>query len=242
MKKAALYVHGRVVTAESHLAAFEALTLKERKEYIVSGFIDEETGEFDSDLAHDHFYNKEIYLVRHGDAQTNENPDPPITEKGTKQAKELAETLSKKNLSDFFCITSPLLRCLQTAQIFNEICGLKFVVDLSLIETPHFLNDPSQSFWLKNRCHEFSDFNWLYKHDWRIRYESKPNFNKRVRYILEHLPEQSFLISHFGVIMSMASFALCGDKAMEHGVPTASLTHIDNQEIKCLGQISDVSH
>lgn len=234
MRKAALYVHGRVVVADSHLAAFQALTIEERREYIVSGFIDDETGEFDSDLARDHFYNKEIYLVRHGEVENKDAPDPPITEIGIEQAECVAEELTDVDLSGFTCRTSPYLRCLQTAQVFSRICNLEFTVDLSLMETPMFLSN-NQSFRLKNRHKEFPQFNWPTNHDWLIPFEGKNKFAVRVRNVLQDLPIHSILISHFGVITNMASMALCDEKAMKYGVPTASLTHIDNQEVKCLG-------
>jgi len=234
MRRAALYVHGRIVIADSHLDAFQTLTIEERREYIVSGFIDDETGEFDSDLARDHFYNKEIYLVRHGHVEAQDDPDPEITEIGVEQAECVAEELVGTDLSGFTCRTSPLLRCLQTAQVFSRICGLKFEVDLSLMETPNFLL-PHQTFRMKNRYGDFPEFHWPTKHDWLVPYESPEGFGIRIRNVLQDLPNHSILISHFGVITNMAGMALCDEKAIECGVPTASLTHIDNQEVKCLG-------
>jgi len=235
MRRAALYVQGRIVVADSHLAAFQALTIEERNEYIVSGSFDESTGEFDSDLAKDHFYNKEMYLIRHGEVVDQEDPDPPLSENGHEQARQVAEQLKEKDLSDFQCFASPLLRCLQTAEIFAELCDVDVHIDLALMETPHFLAK-NQSFYLKNRQQYFPKFNWPTTHDWLIPPESASKFATRSRNVLQRLPSKSILFSHFGIIVNIATMALCDEKAMESGVPTASVTYIENQQMKCLGQ------
>lgn len=235
MRRAALYVHGRIVVADSHLAAFEALTIEERREYIVSGFLDEETGEFDSDLAKDHFYNKEMYLIRHGQVLDVDDPDPPVSEEGTRQAEQIAENMKDTDLSEFNCFSSPLLRCLQTAEVFAKICGVQIEIDLALMETPNFLAQ-NETFYLKNRKSYFPMFHWPTPYDWLIPYETPSDFAIRTRNVLQRLPKKTIIISHFGLITNMAKMALCDEKAAESGVPTASLTHIDNQEVKCLGR------
>lgn len=234
MRRAALYVHGRVVVADSHLGAYQSLTIEERTEYIVSGFIDVDTGEFDSDLAKDHFYNKEIYMVRHGETIDPDHPDPPISQQGQQQATQLAQQLVDHDLAEFECYTSPLLRCLQTADIIAKICKLNFVVEPSLMETPSFLKK-DETYELPNRKGHFPNFRWPTTERWFLQQEDRTTFAGRVRTVLQRLPRKAILISHFGVISNMACLALCNERAIECGVPTASLTHIDNQEVKCLG-------
>src|ERR1700761_1225293 len=132
MRRAALFVQGRVIVADSHLLAFETLTLAEQTEHIVSGFLDENTGEFDSDLPADHFFNKEMYLVRHGEVESQGEPDPPLSQYGIQEAQRLAQIVVDKKLSDFQFFTSPLLRCLQTAEIFSRTCRRPVKVDINL--------------------------------------------------------------------------------------------------------------
>lgn len=234
MRRAALYVHGRVVVADSHLGAYETLTIEERREYIISGFLDEVTGEFDADLAKDHFYNKEMYMIRHGETTNPNEHDPPISQQGQEQAMNMALQLKQeKNLSKFQCFTSPLLRCLQTADIFSKICNLEFIVDPALIEIPSFLAKDELFLLLSRKC-DFPNFKWTFE-DNLVAHETESAFIDRIKKVLQRLPHKSILVSHCGFISNMAALALCNEKMMECCVPTASLTHIDNQEVKCLG-------
>jgi len=235
MRTAALYLRGRVVIGRSHLEAFQKLSDAEKNEYMVSGFYEEATGEFCADMCRDHFYNKKIVLIRHGQCQYDQcQIDPALNAQGISETEEVTDYLGHFDLTDYKCFTSPMLRCLQTTEIIQKKLGIQFEVKQNLMETPTFLNQ-EETFELKSRRSEFPKFRWPEEESWELRSENEATFMQRVASILRSLPSKSILISHFGVVTHMAKFALCDEKVMKAKVPTASLTFIDNQEVKCFG-------
>ncbi len=85
---------------------------------------------------------KNIWIVRHGLrvdftdpdwVKTAENPyNPPLDEKGIKQAEETAVRLMSEQIDYIF--TSPFLRTLQTANAIAEKKGMKFNVETGFSE------------------------------------------------------------------------------------------------------------
>lgn len=75
---------------------------------------------------------KNIYLVRHGEALDDVNntfggaADDPLTEKGERLAKELAEEIKKLNPQKIY--SSPLQRARKTAEIIASILNLPLEV------------------------------------------------------------------------------------------------------------------
>lgn len=236
MKTAALYCCGRVVIARSHLEAYEQLSEDEKNGHITSGFFDTETREFLSDLAKEHFYNKKILMIRHGKANNNDWIDPELCSEGYTEAYNLSKYLSQFDLSNFRGFTSPLLRCLQTACVVSQITNIKFQINPDIMETLPNVNDII----VRNHHKDFPDFDWPTYNDFEVKCESKKEFLERTGSVLSQLPDKSILITHCGVVSSMARLALCDEKI--GGVPTASVTYIDNQEIKCLGKTFHEMH
>jgi broad specificity phosphatase PhoE len=70
-----------------------------------------------------------LLLVRHGESTWNRERriqgqlDPPLTERGETQARELAERLSGHQVAAFYC--SDLRRCRQTAKPIAEAVGME---------------------------------------------------------------------------------------------------------------------
>ena len=68
-----------------------------------------------------------IYIARHGQNQDNANGilnghrDLPLTQIGTTQANELAESIKQTNLKFEIVLTSPLQRAFQTARIVSNV-------------------------------------------------------------------------------------------------------------------------
>lgn len=240
MKRAALYCAGRVVMGHSHLDAWQQLNEDEKNGHITSGFFDSESGEFLSDLAKEHFYNKKICLIRHGCIQFDGSIDPAMSDLGFSEVKEMAEQLSHMDLTDFVGFTSPLLRCLQTATVLHDMLGLNFTVNPDIMEN-HF-NIISEALASKtqiaNRKSDFPKLNWTSEHYFNPKRETGDEFIERIGRVLSKLPHKCILISHCGVVTNMARLALCDERVDEHGIPTASVTFIDNQEVKCLGRTS----
>lgn len=234
MKKPALYIRGRIVVGSSHCAAFEQLSPDERQEdTISSGVFDTETGEFDGYVEEEHFFEKEILLMRHAEP-INDGPDPGLSPEGVEQAKSVIPYLKNLDLSKFICKCSPMLRCLETADILQRFLGVKFFVDPSLIEPPPFLN-PNECFYIPARCADFPNYLWPEANGWVIK---NCDFACRVAEVLRGLPQKSILISHSGFVTSMAKLALCENTILKCGIPTASLTHIENREVRCLGKVT----
>lgn len=233
MKKAALYVKGKIVVGFNHGDAFSKLSEEEQHQEILSGFFDDETEEFLGDDDAQHFYDKSIFLIRHALVDDKENPDPDISYEGERQVKSLASSMRSNNLNDYEFICSPFLRCLKTAAILQESLGLKISVEPRLAETPMFLEDGEQ-FFLKNHSQTFSSFQWQTEKDFVLESETKQSFRQRTLIVLKSLPHRCVLITHFGVISNITKLALCEQKAinvLKEGLPPASVTHIHQQEV-----------
>lgn len=237
MRKAALYVHGRIVLGDSHLEAYKKLSSVEQNERLVSGVFDTETEEFDSEMPDEHFYNKELLLIRHGDCTDPEEPDTELSDFGRDEVRNLAQVLKTTfDLKEMTGISSPLLRCLQTSLILHELLDIPFKVQSEVIETPLFLED-GQQYRLQNHRSKFPQFQWPTSEDWILTKESFSNFLNRTRHALQHLPHQCIVVTHYGFICNLAKLALCDTKVqeIERDIPPASVTHIYRQEVKCIG-------
>lgn len=134
----ALYLDGKVVKGISHGHAFAELSKEEKKKIdnIISGFLDEETGQFidpDHDLK---FYTKQLILIRHG--HINQDPsslDPDLSENGINEVKRITYFLQKRmNLQNVFASVSPALRCKHTAQIIADHTRINFRISKEIIE------------------------------------------------------------------------------------------------------------
>lgn len=138
----ALYApSGHMVTGCNHGDAFGKLSNTEKHENLISGFFDPESSRFLTDDGC--FYLKTIVLVRHAEAVQG-HQDPPITMAGITQARETARRLTSLNLHDFVGLTSPLVRCRQTAEILHEIVHLDFQVNSDLRDQEENIDDFSR--------------------------------------------------------------------------------------------------
>jgi broad specificity phosphatase PhoE len=77
-----------------------------------------------------------LYMVRHGEAAAGfgEHDDPGLSEKGRGQAEAAAKTLFDLGLKD--SISSPLLRCQETAAPFVKRVGQDFRIEEAVAEIP----------------------------------------------------------------------------------------------------------
>lgn len=231
MKKAALYVHGKIIVGFNHGDAFGKLTEFEQHEFIISGFYNLDTEEFEADSTDDCFYDKEMILVRHAET-LSQDPDTGISSTGAEQTEKLASFLLDTELKDFVALTSPLLRCLQTAQILHQIIHLQFTVAPSVMETP------TESFCLKNHKDEFPQFDWPTSQNWNLSPETPECFLDRTRQTLHGLPHKAIIVTHFGTIFNMVRLTSCDKKAnavFGNGLPPASVVAINKENLECLG-------
>lgn len=126
---AALYAGNRIVTGVNHGDAFSKLNTTEQDGEVESGFLDPETGKFFTEEYN--FYMKQVYLVRHGDAE-GQHFHASLTDKGREQCKVCGEFLAKQDLKGYDICCSPLDRCVQSAEIFSEFTTLPFHIEPNL--------------------------------------------------------------------------------------------------------------
>jgi len=120
----ALYCSGKVVTGSNHGIASSQLSHHEQ-DIAYSGFYDSEKLKFIREDERQ-FYIKNIMMLRHGNSiGENEN----LTELGRNQSQKVAAFLLDLNLSDYFGFCSPLLRCIETANVITEITKINFQID-----------------------------------------------------------------------------------------------------------------
>jgi broad specificity phosphatase PhoE len=236
MKKAAIYIRGRVILGNSHLDAFEKLSQEERLcNSITNGFFDTETGEFEGHQEEDHFFHKELLMFRHAHVE-DQCPDPPISDLGISQIHKNLQYLNEIDLKEFIGICSPMLRCLQTAEIIQENTGLHFRIEPELIEPPPFLQ-PGEEYFVPARYKCFPFYEWETQDGWVVRTWSQQELCNRITNLLRSLPLKCIIVSHTGIIVNIVRMALCEKTSKQHGIPTASLTHLVNREVRCLGKI-----
>jgi phosphohistidine phosphatase SixA len=175
----ALYLDGKIVTGVTHGHAFAELSEEEKAKIdkIVSGFFDEETGQFiDPDNSLE-FYTKSIILIRHGQiAQPyTENLDPDLSDEGIDEVKRITYFLQKRiDLHNTFACVSPYLRCRHTAQIIADHTRIRFKIS-------HEIRDES--------------------------HDAHSDFFTRLKKVLDALPSKSLLISHSDVIEAITKMA-----------------------------------
>lgn len=237
MRRAALFIHGKVVIGNNHAEAYQQLSyIEQEDDHLISGFYDSETEEFQADLHKDHFYNKEILLIRHSQIENEDILDPDLSMDGCEQSQKIAERLSKFNLKTFVCFSSPFLRCAHTADILQKQLNLQFVVNSKIAEAIPCYDD-EKGYCLKNHHQKFPNLTWETHNDYFLRRESKKQFFHRIRNVLQHLPNRSILITHFGIIYGISRLSLCDEIAqnvVQKGIPHASITYIKENEIRCL--------
>jgi broad specificity phosphatase PhoE len=89
-------------------------------------------------LSSNHKRSTHLFLIRHGETDWNVEgryqgqADPPLNDRGLRQAHELGDKLASVNLDLLY--TSPLLRSEQTAQIISRKLAIPFYKDERLME------------------------------------------------------------------------------------------------------------
>lgn len=203
---------------------------------LASGWFDTETGEFHGYQDEEHFYQKELVLMRHAKPH-EEGPDPGLSPEGRREAEEVVQDFQGFDLSHFVCKCSPMLRCLETARIIQRGTGARFAVDPYLVEPPPFLQSGDR-YHIPCRQEQFAEFEWTYRGTWPIEWIARQDFQRHVGNVLRFLPHRTMIISHSSFVVTMARLALCESTVHKCGIPTASITHIVNKEVRCLGRVA----
>lgn len=118
----AILVDNKVVTGCHHGDAFGKLSETQKNaDDLISGFADENKFITDDKV----IYLKEIILIRHAEADT-QYMNGAITDAGRTHAAKTAAFILDMHLPSFTIMSSPYLRCIQTAKIISEQCRIPF--------------------------------------------------------------------------------------------------------------------
>jgi broad specificity phosphatase PhoE len=134
-----------------------------------------------------------IYLVRHGEAAATwgDHPDPGLSELGQKQAAVAADALMALGATS--AITSPMLRCRETALPFEQRTGLVATVapEVSEIDTPEGIDD--RVTWLRT----------LMAGEWQGSTHRFSDWRGTMLDFVAGLPDQTVVFSHFVAINAL---------------------------------------
>jgi len=134
-----------------------------------------------------------IYLVRHGEAAAGwgDHPDPGLSELGQKQAAAAADALMALGATS--AISSPMLRCRETALPFEQRMGLVATVapEVSEIVTPDGIED--RVAWLRT----------LMAGEWQGGSHGFADWRYAMLDFVAGLPDQTVVFSHFVAINAL---------------------------------------
>ena len=182
-----------------------------------------------------------LYLIRHGKAKSGWNSsDPGLDDNGEQQSKKIALELSSIALEPFDILSSPLSRCIQTAEPFCEISKKKFDIEKRIIEIPSPIkNLEKRVIWLK-RVLPLTWDQLLADKETR---DSGIDFNlwrKNIIKFLLSLKKDTFIFTHYLVINSIISHIKKSNKVVFFNTDIASVTHLSlsdkNLKIILLGK------
>lgn len=151
-----------------------------------------------------------IYLVRHGESKANIQKrfsgvtDVELSNKGELQAKIIGQSLCAQNISHIF--TSPLKRAVATAKIIqNEISfSQDIIIEKSLIEVNFGLFENLTWEEISEKYKEESE-TWIVKKH-KYKFPEGEDYNdiiKRISHLTDTLPDNSLIVTHFGVIQAI---------------------------------------
>ena len=168
-----------------------------------------------------------IYLIRHGKASAGwDTMDPNLDIKGKKQSKKIAIKLSNLAKEPFDIFSSPLTRCIETAEPFSEITKKKIKIEDKVIEIPSPIKNLKQRvIWLKR----------VLPLTWEELIADKETNVSKIDYFLWRenilkfflsLNKDTFIFTHYLVINSIVSYLRKSDKVVFFNPDNTSLTHL----------------
>lgn len=169
----------------------------------------------------------DIYLIRHGKASSGWdtlNPDLDII--GKKQSKKIATELLNIAKEPYDIFSSPLLRCLETADPFSEITNKKIIIEDKVIEIPSPIkNLKKRILWLKR----------VLPLTWEELISDKETKDSKIDYFLWRknilnfflsLNKDAFIFTHYLVINSIISYLMNSNKVVFFNPDNTSITHL----------------
>jgi broad specificity phosphatase PhoE len=160
-----------------------------------------------------------LYLVRHGRAAAgwNTDPDPGLDDVGRRQATAVAQRLAP--LGPLPVLTSPLLRCQQTASYLAAAWGNDAQVEPAVAEipSPEGVEMADRVEWLRVAM----------AGGWRDLEPRYVSFRDEVVRFLVSRTADSVIFSHFVAINAAIGAALGDDRLVVRSLDNCSVTVID---------------
>jgi broad specificity phosphatase PhoE len=160
-----------------------------------------------------------IYLVRHGRAAAgwDTDPDPPLDKLGQHQAQTMAATLESSG--PLALVSSPMLRCRQTAAALGARWGVETVIEPAVTEIPS-----------PERIAMADRVDWLRRAmvgtwgDLDARYHT---YRDSVVAAVSACERDTVVASHFVAINAVIGAALADDRLVIRSLDNCSITVID---------------
>jgi broad specificity phosphatase PhoE len=156
-----------------------------------------------------------IYMVRHGQADSawHESPDPGLSELGRQQAATAAQQLH--HLNNVHIISSPLLRCQQTAQPFAQAKQTPISIhsEVSEIPTPSNIAFDQRGPWLQQAM----------AGTWQQLGQQFVDYQNTIAHFVANLKHDTVIFSHFIAINAVLGHVINN--------PQLVVAHLDNCSI-----------
>ena len=174
-----------------------------------------------------------IYLIRHGRASSGwDTSDPNLDLTGKEQSEKIALKLSKIAKEPFDVFSSPLIRCIETAEPFSKITNKKIKIENKIIEIPSPIkNLKKRVVWLKR----------VLPLTWNELISDEDSKESKIDYFLWRenilkfflsLKKDTFIFTHYLVINSIVSYLRKSDKVVFFNPDNTSLTHLSLSDKK----------
>ena len=174
-----------------------------------------------------------IYLIRHGKASSGwDTTDPNLDLTGKKQSDKIALKLSQIAKEPFDVFSSPLIRCIETAEPFSKINNKKIKIENRVVEIPSPIkNLKKRVVWLKR----------VLPLTWNELISDKESRDSKIDYFLWRenilkfflsLNKDTFIFTHYLVINSEVSHLRKSDKVVFFNPDNTSLTHLSLSDKK----------
>ncbi len=166
---------------------------------------------------------KRMHLVRHGRASAgwNVDPDPPLDDHGRSQALAVAQRLAALGARPV--ISSPLLRCQQTAFPLATSWGVEIRIEPGVAEipSPEGFTVESRGEWLR----EVMAGTWSQAAS--MSGQQYVHYRDKVADTLRALPGDSVVFSHYIAINAAIGVATGDDRVVVAQLDNCSVTVID---------------
>lgn len=160
-----------------------------------------------------------VYLVRHGRAAAgwDVDPDPPLDEQG--RAQSLAVAAHLRPLGPLQLVTSPLLRCQQTAFPLGTVWGATAVIEprVAEIPSPEGVAMADRVDWLRAAM----------EGTWGALGARYTEYRDTVVATIAALPADTVVCSHFVAINAVIGAAIGDDRLVIRSLDNCSVTIID---------------